>query len=87
MSRGSHILVGVLLAVMLLWACPLAARGATGEIYVVKVAGTINPGLAEYLIRSMEQASREEAGCLVIQLDTPGGLALSMRSIVMAMLS
>jgi membrane-bound serine protease (ClpP class) len=72
---------------MLLWACPLAAPGATGEVYVVKVSGTINPGLAEYLIRSMEQASREEAGCLVIQLDTPGGLALSMRSIVMAMLS
>jgi membrane-bound serine protease (ClpP class) len=87
MSRVSHILVGVLLAAMLLWACPLAARGATGEVYVVKVSGTINPGLAEYLIRSMEQTSREEAGCLVIQLDTPGGLALSMRSIVMAMLS
>jgi membrane-bound serine protease (ClpP class) len=87
MSRVSHILVGILLAAMLLWACPLAARGATGEVYVVKVSGTINPGLAEYLIRSMEQASREEAGCLVIQLDTPGGLALSMRSIVMAMLS
>ena len=87
MSRVSHILVGVLLAAMLLWACPPAARGATGEVYVVKVSGTINPGLAEYLIRSMEQASREEAGCLVIQLDTPGGLALSMRSIVMAMLS
>jgi membrane-bound serine protease (ClpP class) len=87
MSRVSHILVGVLLAAMLLWACPPAARGATGEVYVVKVSGTINPGLAEYLIRSMEQASREEAVCLVIQLDTPGGLALSMRSIVMAMLS
>jgi membrane-bound serine protease (ClpP class) len=87
MSRVSRILVGVLLAAMLLWACPPAARGATGEVYVVKVAGTINPGLAEYLIRSMEQASREEAACLVIQLDTPGGLALSMRSIVMAMLS
>ncbi len=87
MSRVSHILVGVLLAAMLLWACPLAAGGATGEVYVVKVSGTINPGLAEYLIRSMEQASREEADCLVIQLDTPGGLALSMRSIVMAMLS
>ena len=87
MSRVSRILVGVLLAAMLLWACPPAARGATGEVYVVRVSGTINPGLAEYLIRSMEQASREEAVCLVIQLDTPGGLALSMRSIVMAMLS
>lgn len=87
MNRVSHILIGVLVATLLLWACPLGARGAKGEVYVVKVSGTINPGLAEYLIRSMEKASREEAACLVIQLDTPGGLALSMRSIVMAMLS
>ncbi len=87
MNRVSHILIGVLVATLLLWVCPLGAQGAKGEVYVVKVSGTINPGLAEYLIRSMEKASREEAGCLVIQLDTPGGLALSMRSIVMAMLS
>lgn len=87
MNRVSHILIGVLVATLLLWAYPLGARGAKGEVYVVKVSGTINPGLAEYLIRSMEKASREEAGCLVIQLDTPGGLALSMRSIVMAILS
>ena len=87
MNRVSHILIGVLVATLLLCVCPLGARGAKGEVYVVKVSGTINPGLAEYLIRSMEQASREEGRCLVIQLDTPGGLALSMRSIVMAMLS
>jgi membrane-bound serine protease (ClpP class) len=86
MSRVSRVLIGIFLAAMLLWACP-PARGDAGEVYVVKVSGTINPGLAEYLIRSMEQASRAQAGCLVIQLDTPGGLALSMRSIVMAMLS
>jgi membrane-bound serine protease (ClpP class) len=60
---------------------------AEGEVYVIECSGTINPGLAEYLIRSMEKASSEEAGCIVIQLDTPGGLALSMRSIVMAILS
>jgi membrane-bound serine protease (ClpP class) len=87
MNRVRHILIGILLATIVLWACPLAAQGAEGGVYVAKVSGTINPGLAEYLIRSMEKASREEAACLVIQLDTPGGLALSMRSIVMAMLS
>ena len=87
MKRVSHILIGVLVATVLLWVCPLGARGAKGEVYVVQVSGTVNPGLAEYLIRSMEKASREEAACLVIQLDTPGGLALSMRSIVMALLS
>ncbi|NVL90434.1 MAG: nodulation protein NfeD [Desulfobacterales bacterium] len=66
---------------------PIEAHAAKGEVYAVKVAGTINPGLAEFLIRSIETSSGEGAACLVIQLDTPGGLALSMRSIVMAMLA
>jgi len=85
--RIRNILIGVLLATALLFGAFLSAAQAKGEVYVVKVSGTINPGLAEYLIRSMEKASGEGAACLVIQLDTPGGLALSMRTIVMAMLA
>jgi membrane-bound serine protease (ClpP class) len=72
---------------MLVGGFSLSAHAAKGEVYVVKATGTINPGLSEYLIGSMEKSSREGAACLVIQLDTPGGLALSMRSIVMAMLA
>jgi membrane-bound serine protease (ClpP class) len=87
MKRLRNILIGVLLAAVLLGAFPLAAHAAKGEVYVVKASGTVNPGLAEYLIGSMEKSFREGAACLVIQLDTPGGLALSMRSIVMAILS
>ncbi len=87
MKKLRHAFVGMLLTGILVGGFPVAAHAAKGEVYVIKVAGTINPGLAEYLIRSMEKASREGAGCLVIQLDTPGGLALSMRSIVMAMLA
>jgi membrane-bound serine protease (ClpP class) len=87
MKRLRNILIGVLLAAVLLGAFPLAAQAAEGEIYVVKVSGTINPGLAEYLIGSIDKSFREGAACLVIQLDTPGGLALSMRSIVMAILA
>ncbi len=80
-------LVGLVLAGLLLGNFPKAAQAAKGEVYVVEVSGTINPGLAEYVIRSIEKANGEEAACLVIQLDTPGGLALSMRSIVMAVLA
>ena len=87
MKTHRHIFIGVLLAVMAFGLFFSPAQGAKGEVYVVKVSGTINPGLAEYVIRSMETASREGAVCVVIQLDTPGGLALSMRSIVMAILS
>ena len=87
MKRHRKFFITVVLVTLLFGVFPLAAQAASGEIYVVKVSGTINPGLAGYLMRSMEKASMEGAGCLVIQLDTPGGLALSMRSIVMAMLA
>lgn len=87
MKRLKQLFISLLLAALLFVAFAPLAEAETGEIYVVKVSGTINPGLAEYLIRSMEKASTEGAGCLVVQLDTPGGLALSMRSIVMAILA
>ena len=87
MKRPRQFFISLLVTALLFVAFPPLAEAATGEIYVVKVSGTINPGLAEYLIRSMEKASAEGAGCLVVQLDTPGGLALSMRSIVMAILA
>jgi membrane-bound serine protease (ClpP class) len=82
-----HALVGLVLIGVLFGGFPLSAQAAKGEVYVVEVSGTINPGLAQYVIRSIETADSEEAACIVIQLDTPGGLALSMRSIVMAMLA
>ena len=87
MKRSRDILIAFLFAIVFFGAFPPIIEGGEGDVYIVKVSGTINPGLAEYLIRSMETASTEGAGCFVIQLDTPGGLALSMRSIIMAMLS
>jgi membrane-bound serine protease (ClpP class) len=80
-------LIGLVLTGLLFGAFPLETQADSGEVYVLEVSGSINPGLAEYMIRSMEKATTEGAACLVIQLDTPGGLALSMRSIVMAMLA
>jgi len=87
MKRHRKFFISVVLAALLFGVFPSLAHAAKGEVYVVKAAGTINPGMAGYLMRSMEKASMEGAGCLVIQLDTPGGLALSMRTIVMAMLA
>jgi len=79
--------VGLAFAGVLLGDFVPAARAGDGEVYVIEVSGTINPGLAGYVIRSIDKVSSEGASCLVMQLDTPGGLALSMRSIVRAMLA
>ncbi|MGD8741735.1 MAG: hypothetical protein PVG34_15565, partial [Desulfobacterales bacterium] len=55
------------------------AWAAKGDIYIVKVADAISPGTAEFIKNSIEKAEAEEAACINIELDTPGGLAESMR--------
>ncbi|MEN3045362.1 MAG: nodulation protein NfeD [Candidatus Hydrothermales bacterium] len=51
-------------------------------IYVVKYEGVINPPGAEFVIKSIDRAEEEKAELLILQLDTPGGLDESMRTIV-----
>jgi membrane-bound serine protease (ClpP class) len=48
----------------------------------IKIDGAINPVVATYIHRSIEKASGEHAVCLVIHLNTPGGLLKSTRIIV-----
>jgi membrane-bound serine protease (ClpP class) len=57
------------------------------EIYIIHVADAISPGVADFLKRGIEKANDENAACLIIEMDTPGGLAESMRSIIKAILA
>jgi len=47
---------------------------------------TISPVIARFLERAIRQAGDERAQCLIVQLDTPGGLADSARSMVKSIL-
>jgi len=52
-------------------------------VYVIQLDdATINPVTAEYISHSIDLANKEQASCLIIKLDTPGGLLSSTRSIV-----
>ncbi|HMK60260.1 MAG TPA: nodulation protein NfeD [Dissulfurispiraceae bacterium] len=59
----------------------------SGDISSVAITGIINPVAAEYIHKSLERASSAKAGALLIELDTPGGLDTSMRSIVKDIMS
>jgi membrane-bound serine protease (ClpP class) len=60
-----------------------AIVSAQGDfIYLLKVDGIINPASAGYIVKGIDKAEQDGASCLVIQMDTPGGLMESMRSIV-----
>ncbi|MGD8492517.1 MAG: nodulation protein NfeD [Desulfobacterales bacterium] len=58
------------------------AWAAKGDVYIVAINDAISPGIAEYINNSIERAEQEEAACLIIEMDTPGGLAESMRLII-----
>jgi len=48
----------------------------------IKIDGAINPVVVSYIQRSIEKASSENAACVLIHLNTPGGLLKSTRIIV-----
>ena len=57
------------------------------SVYHLKIEGIINPASAVFIVESINKAEQAGAACLVIQMDTPGGLMESMRSIVKRILA
>jgi membrane-bound serine protease (ClpP class) len=57
-----------------------------GGVIAITVDGSINPSSAEYIISAIEHAREQNAECLVIRLNTPGGLLQSTRTIVSGLL-
>ena len=47
----------------------------------------ISPATSSYFLRTIAVAEKEEAACLIIKLDTPGGLDASMREITKRILN
>jgi len=78
---GFHVLAA-LLAIFL-----SQALGGAGDVYILRVSDAISPGTAEFIHAGLKKAEKEGAGCVIIELDTPGGLAESMRTIVQDLLA
>jgi membrane-bound serine protease (ClpP class) len=57
---------------------------AENEVYIIEIAGSINPAVADFIKKGIEKASEDDVSCIIIKIDTPGGLAESMRIIVKA---
>jgi membrane-bound serine protease (ClpP class) len=57
------------------------------RIDIIKIDGAINPVVTDFIHDAIESANKENAECLIIQLNTPGGLLKSTRIIVSDFLS
>lgn len=60
---------------------PEALRRAD-RVDVITVNSVISPVTADFILGSIQRSERNRSQCLVIQLDTPGGLMDAMRDIV-----
>lgn len=52
------------------------------EIWVLEYDGVINPVAAAYISDNIRDAEKAGVECLILQMDTPGGLMTSMRDII-----
>jgi membrane-bound serine protease (ClpP class) len=62
---------GLLAAFLLLGA---SGRAAENTVEVLKIEGAITPVTAKYIGEAIRKAEDNQAECLIIQMDTPGGL-------------
>lgn len=63
-----------------------ATASAAEKVSRIKIDGAIGPATASYISRSIEETRAQNAQCLVIQLNTPGGLLDSTQEIVQSLL-
>ena len=71
---------------MVLWLASAAGTFAAEKVSFINIDGAIGPATASYISRSIEEARAQNAQCLVIQLNTPGGLLDSTQKIVQSFL-
>ena len=77
----------VFLYIICLLLLPCNASPQSKHADVIIIDGVINPVVTGFVTKAINRSVSEGAECLIIQMDTPGGLDLSMRSIIKEMMS
>lgn len=73
-------------ALCALW--PALAGGAAAQpVMLLTLDGAVSPATADYMVRGIRRAADKGAGLVILQVDTPGGLDTSMRSVIKEILA
>lgn len=64
-----------------------ATRPISDDVYIITVDGTINPVVYYKIKRAISTITKKQGQCLILVMDTPGGLLVSTRKIVQEILN
>lgn len=82
---GTLFIIG---AALLGWSAIAQTGGdPTSEGVILTIDGAISPPVADYVAREIENASDAGKGLILIEIDTPGGLVDSMKTIIKSILA
>ncbi len=89
LMKISKIVIGLLFLLsspLLVLNIPAKEESPGIEIMILKVDGVINPARAEFIVKAIKKANEKKFSLIVMELDTPGGLDTSMRTIIKEMI-
>jgi len=79
--------IGIIILLIILVSFIFSLLVKAENVQVLTINGPISPVTANRLEKALNIAIKEKSECLVIELDTPGGLDTSMRQMTKAMLN
>ncbi len=56
-------------------------------VCLLDIDGTINPALADYITKGIQKAEEKNATCVIIRMDTPGGVLSTTKTIIKEMVN
>jgi membrane-bound serine protease (ClpP class) len=80
-------MAGIFASIVAAAAAPAAVAEPRGPVYVVEMNGAIGVASSAHLDRALARARADEARLVVLDLNTPGGLVSSTRTIIQSMLA
>jgi len=88
-ASNYFVIVLLFFAAMTVFSSVLRAEEEKGSktVLFLSLQGTVNPGSADFFERAIDQAEKEKAHAILVELDTPGGLVSSLRAMVQSVLA